>query len=245
MSKIFTTALFVSFAMAEFTTKVWMPGMGDSGMTFVGSVMDVSDDRTTLSISYQAADATLDELYSEAPQTVTLGGETYLEVLAMATESFEDTEVVVTVSMACSRKNTDEEEATCTMSTGGLEEALSAVCGPDTDSALCPDLGDLAIETTTTLPSGYFGTFPLVITAGEELLPSASAAATPSAGSASVTGSGSASASASPTASDSASGSESATGAESSSSTFSAGAPMMTMGPALAGLGAAAAAFFI
>jgi hypothetical protein len=145
------------------------------------------------------------------------------------------------------------------MSTLGLEDAmstLSSLCqGPQSAADYCTDASGFGTEMTTTLPEGYFGMFPLVVTAGDDLLP----AATPSAGEASATpttgfvgatpaqsgsasGIGAAKTNAASAASSAASAASSAaSGAAAKQST--AGAPMMTMAPAVAALGAAAAFF--
>ncbi|KAI2474421.1 hypothetical protein Ptr902_14172 [Pyrenophora tritici-repentis] len=177
-------------------------------------------------------------------QTITIGGNTYYGFEAAAT----DEGFAVTISGACSRENTDAKSATCTATTIGLASAISAVCsGPQSNADLCSSISDLELSMTTTLPEDYFGTFPVVITAGNDLLPSASAAATPSAGSASATASGfKSSQSPSPTGSASnaagASSSPSQTGGKPAEATG--GAPVI-MVPALAGMGAALAAFFL
>jgi hypothetical protein len=141
------------------------------------------------------------------------------------------------------------------MTTSGLDDALSSLsslcAGPQSNADYCTDAMDIATEMTTILPEGYFGAFPLIVTAGEDLLPSASAAATPSASSATPTGSIFSRVSSTTSASGSESGSASGTSAIKSSAASAAsvveqstaGAPMMTMAPAVAALGAAAAFF--
>lgn len=180
-------------------------------------------------------------------QTVTLGGNTYYAFNAEAA----DEGITVNVAGECTRKNTDAEEATCTMTTKGLEDALSSVCeGPDAISELCTD-GAFDTSMTTTLPAGYFGMAEIVITAGGDSLPDASAAATASASSATATASesdDSKSVTASETDSPTSSSTEEAASSGASQTSESpeeatGAAPMMTMVPALAGLGAAAAFF--
>jgi len=168
--------------------------------------------------------------------------------------------VTVTISGACSRENTDEAEATCTATTIGIESAMSSLCAdPDLATDICPDGVDATLSFSTVLPEGYFNLFDVVITEGGDSLPSATAAASVSAGSASVTASRStvtsaASGSANATGSDSdaaaSTGSESAasSGASATSSgpeEVATGAAHMVQVPALAGLGAAVAAFFL
>jgi hypothetical protein len=182
-------------------------------------------------------------------------GNTYVEYQASATEQ----DVAVTISAACSRQDTNDVEATCTMSTLGLDDALSSLSslcnGPQSAADYCSEASDFSTSETTTLPEGYFGMIPVIVTAGDDLLP----AATPTAGSASQT-KVSESGSVSPTASGSVSGSASGIGAAKTSAASAAskinsaassaaaeqstaGAPMMTMAPAVAALGAAAAFF--
>jgi hypothetical protein len=143
------------------------------------------------------------------------------------------------------------------MTTSGLDDALSSLsslcAGPQSNADYCTDAMDISTEMTTTLPEGYFGAFPLIVTAGEDLLPSASAAATPSASSATPTGSivsrvsstasGSESGLASGTSAIKSSVASAKSSAASVAEQSTAGAPMMTMAPAVAALGAAAAFF--
>jgi hypothetical protein len=58
MFKFLSAALFVSLAAAEVTVTAWMPGMPDSGVTYVGSVISVSGDRTVVSMGVQDVSAT-------------------------------------------------------------------------------------------------------------------------------------------------------------------------------------------
>jgi hypothetical protein len=137
------------------------------------------------------------------------------------------------------------------MTTKGLEDAMSSVCAdPDYASDLCPDGADAALSMSTVLPEGYFNMIPVVVTNIDHPLPSASAAASVSAGSASVTASRSTitsgvSGSATATASDSEAAASSGPSATSSSLEQATGAAQMIQVPALAGLGAAVAAFFL
>ncbi|EUC45641.1 hypothetical protein COCMIDRAFT_26195 [Bipolaris oryzae ATCC 44560] len=243
MSKIFSTALLVSCATAQLTTSAWMAGTGSNSLSYVASVITVQNGRTTMSIDVQGMTEDLGAA-AEIGQMVTLQGNTYYGVNAVA----ENDGVTVTITGECTRQNTDDQEATCTMSTKGLEAAVSSACASaDSEDELC-SAGPLDTSATTTLPDGYFNMVQVVVTAGEDLLPSASAAATPSAGSASLTSSkSSATNSAKPTSS----GSEApaSSGASRTSQTSSAApeatnaAPLMNVVPALAGLGAAAAFF--
>ncbi|XP_014553371.1 hypothetical protein COCVIDRAFT_29406 [Bipolaris victoriae FI3] len=243
MSKIYSTALLVSCAAAQLTTSAWMAGTGSYSLSYVASVIAVENDRTTMSLDVQGMTEDLGAA-AEIGQTVTLQGNTFYAVNAVA----ENEGVTVTIMGQCTRQNTDDQEATCTMSTKGLEAAISSACASaDSEDELCSE-GDLDTTTTTTLPDGYFNMVQVVVTSGENLLPSASAAATPSAGSASVTSSKpSATNSAKPTSSGSevaaSSGASRTSQASSAAPEATNAAPLMAMVPALAGLGAAAAFF--
>lgn len=244
MSKIFSTALLVSCAAAQLTTSIWMPGADGSDMTIKASVMNVDKDRTTLSLALPTQSDSSDTI-ADIDQTVTIAGNTYYGFDASA----ENMGVSVHVVGECTRKDTADKEATCTMSTKGLDAAISSLCGgSDPDPDVC-NSGNLQLSMTTTLPEGYFNMAEVIVTAGQSLLPSASAAASPSVGSASPTASpsGSASGSASgsdaaksdkPTASGSHDASHSSKGPEATGA-----AAIMNVAPALAGLGAAAAFF--
>jgi hypothetical protein len=166
--------------------------------------------------------------------------------------------VTVTISGACSRQNTDEAEVTCEVATKGFEAAISSLCADPEYATECAEGIDEPLPSTVVLPEGYFNMFPVVITEGGDSLPSATAAATVSISSASVTASrstvtSSASRSAAATGSDSESStgsdSESATGASASPTSSNleeaTGAAQMMQVPALAGIGAAVAAFFL
>jgi hypothetical protein len=258
MSSILATTLFAASAAAQLTTSIWLPGAGNSNISFVASVIEQSGDRTTLSLDFADPTASEDDYYGEAPATVTVGGETYAAYQATASDLFGEDDTTVTISLACERSDTSA-VPTCTASSKGFESVISALCSsaateshvtPMEYDAYCTET-DFTTETTMTLSGDsqyYINQFPLIITAGTEKL-GASAAATPTSSGARSTGSGSAS-----PASGSASGSPASTGAGSASAASSgavneqstaAAPPMKTMVPALAGLGAAAAAFFL
>ncbi|EMD94703.1 hypothetical protein COCC4DRAFT_52999 [Bipolaris maydis ATCC 48331] len=238
MSKIFSTALLVSCAAAQLTTSAWMAGTGSNSLSYAASVITVENDSTTMSIDVKGMTEDLGAV-GEIGQTVTLAGNTFYGVNAVA----ENEGVTVTIVGQCTRKNTDDQEATCTMSTKGLDAAISSACADaDSDDELC-SAGALDTSTTTTLPDGYFNMVPFVVTAGENLLPSASAAATPSAGSASLTSSNSAKPTSSGSEEAASSGASRTSQGSSAAPEATNAAPLMTMVPALAGLGAAAAFF--
>ncbi|OSS48839.1 hypothetical protein B5807_06907 [Epicoccum nigrum] len=228
MSKILSTALLATAATAQLTTSVWMPGAPVSGISWVGSVVSVQNDHTILSVSMKGIENIGTEYAAEMPQTITVGGTTFIAYEATATED----DFTATVALQCERANGDA-APTCTATTNGS--------GPETTIAATDS--DAAVMTTTMGGdmAGYMNNFPLVITAGEDKLSGASAAATPTASGAQSTGSASPAASANSSAakSNAASAASSGTAAPSTG----AAAPMRSMAPVLAGLGAAAAFF--
>ena len=231
MSKLLSTALLATAATAQLTTSVWLPGAPVSGLSWVGSVIGVQNDHTTLSVSVKGIEAIGTEYAEEMPETITVGGTTFIAYQATATES----DFTATVALQCERANGDA-VPTCTMTTNGS--------GPE--GTIAPTDSDAAIVTTTMSGdmAGYLNNFPLVITAGEDKLSGASAAATPTASGAQSTGSVSPAASAKSSAA-SAAKSNAASAASSGTTAQSTGAaaPMRSMAPVLAGLGAAAAFF--
>lgn len=195
-----------------------MPGAPDVDQNFVGSVISVQSDRTTLSIAFDG-EGPGSEYYGDGPgpETITVGGTTYVGYVASVTD--EENNFTETVAMECARENGNA-VPTCAYSTLGQ--------GPESRSNTEP-------LTSTMTMSGdmqyYLNNAKLVITAGTEKL-SASAAATPIASGAQSTGTPSTAASASSNAASS--GAAQATGAA---------APIRSVAPVLAGLGAAAAFF--
>lgn len=261
MSSFFATALFATSVAAQVSTSIWLPGAADANVSFVASVIEQNGDKTTLSLDFANPTASDDEYYSEAPKTITVGGATYAAYQAVASDLFGEDDTTVTISIGCERADTSA-VPTCTMSTKGLESVISHLCSsaateshvtPMEYDPYCTDPTDFSTDATLTLSGEsqyYINQFPLVITAGTEKL-DASAAATPTSSGARSTSSGSASAS---PASVSGSGSPSSTGSVRPSAASSgsvaqqstgAAAPMQTLVPALAGLGAAAAAIFL
>ncbi|CAO2652503.1 Nn.00g007860.m01.CDS01 [Neocucurbitaria sp. VM-36] len=260
MSSILATTLFVTYAAAQLTTSVWLPGAANADQNFVGSVIEQNGDHTTLSLAFADGPAETPDYYRSAPDTVTIGGTTFVAYEATAVDPLGESDQTITVSLECSRAEA-KAVPTCTMSTIGAEAVVSELCAglsiqshatPVEGQEYCTDSSALTFDQTLTLSGesqAYLNNFPLTITAGEDKL-GASAAATPTASSASITGSASARASGS----GSGSGTAAVTG---SSATFSgssgtapqqttnAAAPMRSMKPALAGLGAAAAALFL
>ena len=253
MPSILATTLFATYAAAQLTTSLWLPGAANADPTFVGSVIEQNGDRTTLSLAFQTGATQTPDYYRSAPDTVTFGGTTYIAYEATAADPIGESDNSITVSLACSRANA-KAAPTCTMSTKGADAVISALCAsittqpqatPVEGQEYCTGSESLTTQETLTLSGEsqyYVNNFPLIITAGTDKL--ASAAATPTASSASVTTSASAR-----SGSGTASGSgPSSTGAASSGpapQTTNAAAPVRSMAPALAGLGAAAAAFFL
>lgn len=223
-----------------------MPGNGESDVSYEASVIKVENDSTTLSLSVKGL-SDMTEAIDSIAQTVTLAGNTYYAFNGAAAVA--EAGVTISVVGECSRENTDEESVTCSISTKGLEEAMSSACAEAGVSEEYCASGASDSSTSTTLPGEYFNMAQIVVTAGGDSLPSASAAATPSVGSASPTASPSAS-NASESGKPTASGSEPAASSAGSKTSqpvpqSTNAAPLMTMAPALAGLGAAAAAFFL
>lgn len=143
---------------------------------------------------------------------------------------------------------------TSSRSTQGADQVISELCRDaktvqphptplEGEIEYCSNSAELTTEQTYTLSGDsavYMNEFPMTITAGTEKL-DASAAATPTGSGARSTGPA-ASQAASPSGAVRPSGSAGTSGSPTEVST--AGAPMMTLAP-LAGLGAAAAAFFL
>lgn len=194
--------------------------------------MSLQNDRTTISMAFDG-DGIETQYYGQGPDTVTVGGTTYIAYEATASD--EESSVTATVNIACSRAD-GSAVPTCTVET-------------KIDGAAAGTISGLEAGASTTTMSGdeqyYLNNYKLVVTAGEEKL-SASAAATPSASEPTITKSSSQSSGTS-----AASGASGASAASAASSAASSGiaqatgaaAPMRPLAPVLAGLGAAAAFF--
>ncbi|KAH8727999.1 hypothetical protein GQ44DRAFT_609747 [Phaeosphaeriaceae sp. PMI808] len=220
MVSMLFAALFASGTIAaDITTSVWLPGAANANQTLIGSVIEKNGDQTILSLSFASTPSTPD-YYSRAPSTVTMGGTTYIAYNVSASDSGIANAATVTIELECKRQSGASAIPTCTLSTLGANRIVSEVCGG-------------------LLSQYYINNFPLIITAGTEKL-GVSAGATPKASSATVTQSGAGfgvARIAGPSQTNSGSGSaQQATGAAT---------PMKTAAPALVGLGAAAAAFFL
>ncbi|KAH7406817.1 hypothetical protein DE146DRAFT_689788 [Phaeosphaeria sp. MPI-PUGE-AT-0046c] len=219
MPSFFHAAILATVASAaDITTSIWLPGAANANQSFVGSVVEQNGDQTVLSLAFANAVSTPD-YFRSAPDSVTVGGTTYVAYKVSGTDSAGPNAAAVTIELECRRPSGGPSAVpTCTLSTLGANSVLGGVCSGFGESQY------------------FINNYPLVITAGTEKL-GASAAATPSAGSASVTGAGSSAAAAPSQSGPSASVSpQQATGAA---------PPMRTMAPALVGLGAAAGAFFL
>lgn len=252
MSKILTTALLATSAAAQLTTSLWIPGAANSNVSFVASVIEASGDQTTLSLDFAGGPMTDDEYYSESPHTVTVAGDTSVGFEVTAEQPYGQTEVAFTIALACTRTDTDA-IATCTMTTKGADQVISAICvdakkshaTPLEGEQYCTDSEGVTTEQTLTLTgdsAAFMNNFPMTITAGTEKL-DASAVATPSGSGARSTGAAAAASAGTGSVRPSNTPSVSRSGSAAEQSTAGA-APMMTLAP-LAGLGAAAAAFFL
>lgn len=245
MSLLLKSSLLASVAAAQLTTSIWMPGAANGDQSFVGSVIAVQNDRTTISMAFDG-EGIETEYYGQGPKTVTVGGTTYVAYEVSATAVVENVSATATIDFACSRAD-DSAVPTCEINT-------KVSGGP-------PDETTGLSDATTTTMSGdeqyFLNNFPLVITAGEDKL-GASAAATPSASEATPTGSSAqpsgtsaasaasgASASSGPVASGASAAASAASSAASSAVAQATGAaaPMHSLAPVLVGMGAFAAFF--
>jgi hypothetical protein len=252
MTPLLYTSLLATTAIAvNITTSVWLPGAANANQTFLGSVVQQSDDQTVLALAFANTPSTPD-YFRSAPDQVTLGGSTFVAYNVSATDSKGDNAAVaaVTIQLECRRPSGGVSAVpTCTLSTLGSGGLVSAICAGLSVSLpeYCTASSAVNVEQTQTFSGEYqyyINNYPLIITAGTEKL-KASVAAAPSVSNASVTGSspvpgaagGSAAAAApSPTSSGVSPSAPQATGAA---------APVKTMAPALIGLGAAVGAFFL
>lgn len=238
MSRFLSTALLATAATAQLTTSIWMPGAANGRQKFVGSVIDVQNDRTTLKVAFEEGSIET-EYYGMGPETVTVGGTTFIAYTVDGIDSMESTtdsdayDFTATVAYQCSRSNA-EAVPTCTIDT----------YGQGSDTTILPGNTEVPASTTTFSGDEQFlmNNFQLVITAGTEKL-DASAAATPTASDAQSTAAQSTAVQASGAKSSGASATNSAASSGTAQSTGAA-APMRSAAPILAGLGAAAAFFF-
>lgn len=266
MSPILSTILFASAAAAQVTTSIWLPAApyGQEQFEFQASVVGVDGDAVTMAIGMDSGD------FAGTSETITYHGTTAFENVITTTDSYGDWEGDMTVSYGCSKEGnkpvctysyngpiawssyceeyssyteviTTTETYTRRASTYELTETYDYRTEvPDfcmTGSVL-PE--SIAIDTVSAEGTDV-QTYAVTITAGASKL-GATAGATPT-GSASKTGTSSASPTASPTGGNNSTGpagtpSQSAPAEQSTA----AAAPMKTLAPALAGLGALVAA---
>jgi hypothetical protein len=248
MTSLLCTALLATTALAaNITTSIWLPGAANANQTFLGSVVQHSDDQTILALAFANAPSTPD-YFRSAPDQVTVGGTTFVAYNVSATDSKASNAASVTIQLECRRSSGGVSAVPiCTLSTLGAGNVVSAVCAGLSVSLpeYCTASSAVNVAQTQTFSGEYqyyINNYPLIITEGAEKL-GASVAATPNAGSASMTGSSSVLGSAggggatpSPTSTRASGSAQPATGAA---------GPMRTMAPALVGLGAAVGAFFL
>ena len=205
-----------------------MPGAANGSQKFVGSVVGVQNDRTTLKVAFEEGTMAT-EYNSQLPETMVVGGTTF--VAYTASDINPDSDFTMTVGYECSRAD-GKAVPTCTIDTFGH--------GPDT--TILP--GNSENPATTTTFSGdmqhFMNNFQIALTAGTEKLSASPAATTTvSAKSTAAQSSGAPASGAQTSGASATSGAASTGGAQSTG----AAAPMRSMAPVLAGLGAAAAFF--
>lgn len=229
MALLLSVTLLATVATAQLTTSIWLPGAANANQSFVGSVVSLQGDRTTLSLAFDG-DAIETEYYGTGPNLVTVGGTTYMAYEASAyqrhysSSAYGDSDLAAVVRLECTRENSNAVPACATTIQGiGLN---NSVLTSDSEAA----------RTTLTmsgeLQQYYENNFKLTITAGTEKL-SASASASPTGAALNSTG----------TQAPTELPKSSSRTPEATQATGAAG-PAPSMVPVLAGLGAAAA-FFI
>jgi hypothetical protein len=271
ISILYATLFAACASAANITTSIWIPGAASANQTFLGSVVQTNGDNTIMSLSFaNPPTMTENEYFYSAPAMVTIAGTTRVAYNVSGSDPLASSAPTVTVQLDCQRSSGGISAVpTCTLSTQGANPALSGVCAGLTVTSLpeyCTASDAQTFDQTMTLSGElqyHINNFQLIITAGTEKL-GASAAATPSASSVSVTGvaggngttsgaiaagsrtTGGPAASGSGTNGDGAAASRTSAGASGSPQQASGAAmPMRSVAPALVGLGAAAAAFFL
>ncbi|KAJ4991784.1 hypothetical protein SVAN01_02634 [Stagonosporopsis vannaccii] len=228
MSLLLSTTLLATVVTAQLTTSIWLPGAANANQSFVGSVVSLQSDRTTLSLAFDG-DAIETEYYGSGPNLVTVGGATYMAYEASAYQpvtsspSYEEKYLAATVRLECTRQKSDAVPACATTIQGvGLNNSVLAL---DSD----------AVRTTMTisgeLQQNYASEFKLVLTAGTEKL-SASVAASPTEATVESTGTQSGIQLVNPS-----------SGPPEPTQATGAAGPLRSMRPILAGLGAAVVFF--
>lgn len=129
MHSILPLAIFAARATAQLTTALWYIGdsnVNASAETFVGSVVALNNDRTTVAIIVVPLSGVTPTI-SPTPDTITIGGLTYGGFTI--TEVGNDHPAPQTEYMQCSRANTeDAANATCTFSAISAKESLREDC---------------------------------------------------------------------------------------------------------------------
>ncbi|KAI4646031.1 hypothetical protein J4E93_005610 [Alternaria ventricosa] len=236
MASLLSTMLFAATASAQVTTSFWMPsnGLGTENIGFVGSVINANETHTTLAVEYdEGTDLDALSIGVNGPMTMTIGPKVYGTTVDVGVASSGDDDEDDTYALDCTWPTPEEAESNRTETvrqtfSWGYGSAVSSVSQP----AYCSESGtpDEPYVSEVEIAATQFGTYYLVITAGTEKL-EATAAATPTMSSAMSTG-------ASTDATD-------ASGTAPVPEVTEASAPMVRGAPLLAGLGAAAAAFFV
>jgi hypothetical protein len=244
-STFYTAALLVTCAAAaNITTTIWLPGSANANATFLGSVVEQDGDQTLLALAYMSTPS-MPNYFTQAPSMATVKGTTFVAYNFTASGS-----VSIAARVECRRSSGGVSAVqTCTEETSGADLIISMVCaGLTVESLPAYCTASSAVNSANTQTLGgervySINNYPLIITGGTEKL-GAQAMATPNTSSASVTaptaGSGPG-----PRSGTGATPSQTVSGGSSSAQQATGGvAPLNTMAPALAGLGAAAAVFF-
>ncbi|KAF2466345.1 uncharacterized protein BDR25DRAFT_306166 [Lindgomyces ingoldianus] len=272
MSPILSALFFAASVTAQITTSMWMPGGNDDEVGFYGSVVAADNNgKTTLAIMYDNdTDPSYYSHYKNNPQTVTIG-ETWFESVVTTTANFYEGDM--TVGLTCEVEMATRAKPTCTYSMGGKAPFSSYCEDYSTytevytttqlytyrtgvrtyiqtydESEYIPSFcltgstlpKSIAIQTIA-LSRSMIGTYQLVITAGQEKL-AATTGATPTVSGAQITGLSTATSSSTSAVNTGAASSPNGTASAPPLGTGAA-ASIMTMAPALAGLGAAIAVF--
>lgn len=267
MSSILSTVLFASAAVAQVTTSVWLPAYGADEYEFKASVVAAEGDTVTMAVEMSADD------YYGGAETITFHGTTAFENVITTTDVYGDYEGDITISYGCSQRNNNPVcvyssngpavwssycEDYSSYATPVVEtETYTFDSPPSTiEQVSTYDYRDQVPEfclTGSLLPESYaidtvsvrnsdMQTFAVTITAGAAKL-SATAGATPSNSAASPTRTSNSESTPTPTGSSNSTGPTNTPPPPSEQSTAAA-APMQTLAPALAGLGALVVALF-
>jgi hypothetical protein len=220
LSILFAAILATAVGAQELTTSIWLPGAANANQTFHGSVIEQNGDQTVLALKFADAPST-PEYFRSAPDQVTIGGTTFVAYNVSASDTMSPDAAPITIALQC-RRPSDGVSAvpTCTMSTLGAGQLLNDVCaGLSVESlpAYCTESSAANYEQIETMS----GDAQYFVNNYPLIITAGVERLGPSAVAAAKAGSGTAA---------------QATGAA---------APMKTMAPALAGLGAAVGAYFL